>query len=66
MIIRGDCLTELKKMPSESVDMVMTSPPYWALRKYYQGVTFKNNISEKEKQIIIKELESKGIKPKNI
>jgi len=34
MIIKGDCLEELKKLPSESVDMVMTSPPYWALRDY--------------------------------
>lgn len=25
--INGDCLTELKKLESESVDMVMTSPP---------------------------------------
>lgn len=28
MIICGDALTELKKMPSESVDCVVTSPPY--------------------------------------
>ena len=33
-IICGDCLDELKKIPDESVDMVMTSPPYWALRDY--------------------------------
>jgi len=33
-IYQGDCLTELKKLPDESVDMVMTSPPYWALRDY--------------------------------
>ena len=34
MIICGDALTELKKLKSESVDCVMTSPPYWALRDY--------------------------------
>jgi len=33
-IICGDSLTELKKMESESVDCVITSPPYWALRDY--------------------------------
>lgn len=33
-IIHGDCLEELKKLPSESVDCVVTSPPYWALRDY--------------------------------
>jgi len=33
-IIEGDCLEVLKTLPDESVDMVMTSPPYWALRDY--------------------------------
>ena len=33
-IIQGDCLKVLKELPSESVDCVMTSPPYWALRDY--------------------------------
>jgi len=32
--INGDCLTELKKLADESVDMVMTSPPYHNLRVY--------------------------------
>ena len=30
----GDCLEVLKDMESESVNCVMTSPPYWALRDY--------------------------------
>jgi len=33
-VICGDALTELKKLPDESVDCVVTSPPYWALRDY--------------------------------
>ena len=33
-IIRGDCLEVLRQMPSESVDCVVTSPPYWGLRFY--------------------------------
>ena len=32
--INGDCLTELKKMPDESVDLIITSPPYHNLRVY--------------------------------
>ena len=36
-IICGDALEELKKIPDESVDCVVTSPPYWALRDY--GIT---------------------------
>ena len=33
-IIRGDALRELRKFPEGSVDMVISSPPYWALRDY--------------------------------
>jgi len=33
-IICGDCLEVLKTLPDESIDMCMTSPPYWALRDY--------------------------------
>lgn len=33
-IIGGDSLKVLKTMPDESVDCVITSPPYWALRDY--------------------------------
>ena len=33
-IIQGDTLSVLKEFPNESVDMVMTSPPYWNLRDY--------------------------------
>jgi len=34
MILQGDALEQLKTLPDESVDMCMTSPPYWALRDY--------------------------------
>lgn len=30
----GDCLKTLKSFPAESIDCVITSPPYWALRDY--------------------------------
>ena len=33
-IICGDATEILKKIPSESIDCVVTSPPYWALRDY--------------------------------
>lgn len=33
-IIEGDALKVLKTLPDESVDCVITSPPYWALRDY--------------------------------
>ena len=28
-ILHGDALSILKKIPAQSVNMVMTSPPYW-------------------------------------
>ena len=33
-IICGDALEVLKTLPDETVDCVVTSPPYWALRDY--------------------------------
>lgn len=33
-IIQGDALATLRKLPSDSVDCVVTSPPYWGLRDY--------------------------------
>ena len=33
-IIQGDSLTVLKTLPDESVNCVVTSPPYWGLRDY--------------------------------
>lgn len=33
-IIIADALTELRKMPDQSVDCCVTSPPYWGLRDY--------------------------------
>jgi site-specific DNA-methyltransferase (adenine-specific) len=33
-IYQGDCLEVLKTFSNESINCVMTSPPYWALRDY--------------------------------
>jgi DNA modification methylase len=33
-IMHGDCLENLKELPEKSINMCMTSPPYWALRDY--------------------------------
>lgn len=34
VIFEGDALTVLRRLPSESVQCVVTSPPYWGLRDY--------------------------------
>ncbi len=33
-ILQGDVLEKLKEIPAESIDCVITSPPYWGLRDY--------------------------------
>ena len=43
----GSCLDVLKTFPDESLDMCVTSPPYWGLRDYGTeghrfGVVMKN------------------------
>ena len=36
-LYHGDVLTTLRELPAESVDCVVTSPPYWGLRDYGTG-----------------------------
>jgi len=33
-ILQGDVLEKLKEIPEESIDCIITSPPYWGLRDY--------------------------------
>ena len=33
-ILKGDALEKLKKIGTESIDCIVTSPPYWQLRDY--------------------------------
>jgi len=33
-IYNMDCFDGLRNLPNKSIDMVITSPPYWALRDY--------------------------------
>ena len=35
-IYQGNCIEVLKDMPGESIDCVVTSPPYWGLRNYQE------------------------------
>jgi DNA modification methylase len=62
-IIQGDCLEVLKTLPSESINCVVTSPPYWALRSYLPDeVKLKDDLPEEKKKEIEKELTLLGIK----
>ena len=33
-VLRGDSRARLKELPDESVQLCVTSPPYWGLRDY--------------------------------
>ena len=60
--INGDCLTELKKMDDESVDMIITSPPYHNLRVYSNDPRDLSNCESYEEyyyllELVIKECE---------
>ena len=37
LLLHGDALTVLRALPAESIDCVMTSPPYWQKREYADG-----------------------------
>ena len=34
MIIHGHCLNKIRELESQSVQSLITSPPYWGLRDY--------------------------------
>lgn len=36
-LLVGNCLEKIKEIPDESVDCVISSPPYWGLRDYGTG-----------------------------
>jgi len=54
MIIQGDCVEEMKKLENNSIDLVVTSPPYDNLRDY-EGYTFPFEDISKELFRIIKD-----------
>ena len=51
-IINGDALLELQKLPSESVDCCITSPPYYGLRDY--GVAGQIGLEESPEAYVSK------------
>ncbi len=64
-VICGDCNKLMKGIPSESIDMVLTSPPYDNLRDYSldKFVVWRYTVLYDDKQKIIKELQERGIEP---
>ena len=56
-ILIGDVLTCLQKIPDQSVNLVVTSPPYWNLRDYYNK---KQIGSENSPQEYIRQISKVG------
>lgn len=47
LLLQGDALSVLADLPSETVDMCITSPPYWGHREYAgAGIGLENTASE--------------------
>lgn len=47
-ILHGDCFTLIDKLENNSIDCIVTSPPYWGLRDYYQESQFGNESNFEE------------------
>lgn len=45
-IICGDCLEVLKDIPNESINLVITSPPYYKQRDYGKGIGNEEKLEE--------------------
>lgn len=52
LIIESDAMLALQKLPAESVQCIVTSPPYWGLRDY--GIEGQIGLEEKLQQYINK------------
>ncbi len=48
LFIVGDAVDQLQTIPSESIDMVMTSPPYWGQRDYFHNNTIGSEATIQE------------------
>jgi len=55
MIIPGDSLIELRKLPNETIDCCITSPPYWGLRDY--GVSGQLGLEKTPEEYVAKMVE---------
>lgn len=63
-ILQGDARDVILTLPDESVQCVVTSPPYFGLRQYLpNAVQLRADISEEERLKVLEELKSLGIDP---
>ena len=57
-LIQGDCLSILKEMDEESINCIITSPPYWGMRAYDNEEDSREIGNEKEFEQYVSNLTS--------
>lgn len=64
-LINADVIEGLGKLPDNSVQCCVTSPPYYMLRKYIVDnmVVLRHDLSNDEIKYVLEELERHGIRP---
>ena len=60
-IINDDCITVMKKMPKDSVDLVVTSPPYDNLRDYENQLVWNYDVFMKVADALFEVMKPGGI-----
>jgi len=61
-LLLGDALDVLREMPDESVDCVVTSPPYFGLRSYLpDGVALRDDITAEQRDLVARHLAERGL-----
>lgn len=54
LLIVGDALSVLKKIPSNSINFCMTSPPYWQKREYLgEGIGLESDYNDFIKNLLV-------------
>jgi DNA modification methylase len=66
-IIEGDCIEGMRRLEGQSVNCVVTSPPYFGLRQYLfdQAVVVDVSLPHEQRQAIESEMQRRGILPRS-
>ena len=63
-IIEGDCIEGMRRLEGQSVNCVVTSPPYFGLRSYLpDGVRIKEGLTDEDRAFVEQRLAELGITP---
>lgn len=56
-LLCGDARDVLRTLPADSVNCIVTSPPYWGLRSYAPDmVQMRANLTDEERERVMAEL----------